>query len=88
MLTLLDLGRGVIVEGTEPCAQSDCAEMAICIFEWPGSPPQLACARHGAGAMKLAETMGFKLAVTRAPVRETPIDSDPTAMRARELEVD
>lgn len=46
------------------CGQlGGCADQAVAKVFWPGREPSLMCERHKAVALRIAETMGFFLAI-------------------------
>lgn len=78
-----------LIIGIESCDSAKCRGLAVCRFEWPGSPPQFACPECGQRALNLAGVFGFRLWIERVPVHIIRLDDeDDTRARARLLEID
>ena len=47
------------------CMQKDCNDPAEFVFTWPGRELSTACEGHAKKAQRVADAMGFQLALTR-----------------------
>lgn len=70
------------------CGCDGCNEVARWNVHWPGRDPSLRCTRHMDHAYRIADALGFKLAVTPLNVREVNVPPpDDAAMRFAAMEL-